>query len=550
MNDLSLADIQRKINEIISRFNLNNYDLAYLEDNMPFIVYLGKEYDKRIGSFSLSNEERLNVIKYYELFSNYLLRYMSKKYHKGFSFDILSEKFDSSCYVASENKIYLSRNIVGKQKFEMIMFTIFHEFRHKKQRDDETSSINNIMEIDPAAVIMLKEESTLIDADLYKNNHNCFIAEHDANLFSLSECKSYIDTKSLEQQLSGIEEKNDFIGNIMQGGDLSTFEYSDKQKLPIIYEQDYRVKKIIEGKNVSQNSLLSLIYGPDGKPKTYEELLEDKKKLIARFKNSHGISNRKSSTTNYDIQSYKSAAQHIEEIYKLIIASDPILTLQENFYKYNTIDNKFIAKRYINKIVSLLSTCPQLSIIYNSEIKSILVKEIDKGNEDVVEEIIRNDETLRYQIHMYMKRVNSRKQQAISKSKSSNADDSELYEDVNSMGLGNDAPHNRSSSKKSEEYSYGANNQQSNSSVNRKNTTFNVNNNPILDNAKKEREKELEELRRKRNELRDTLFQQQVEDMNRNQRQVLNLDEVFQVQKQNELAAQTEELEEDHGMTM
>ena len=135
--------------------------------------------------------------------------------------------------------------------------------------------------------------------------------------------------------------------------------------------------------------MLSLIYNPNGTPKTYQELLEEKKKLIEKYKGQ--VVDRKTSTTNYEQWSNpKRAEEHIEEIFKLIIASDPILTLQEYLHKFNTIDNKLIAKQYSDKVASLLINCPQLVDIYSKEITRILKSEILNGNIELVQGIISN----------------------------------------------------------------------------------------------------------------------------------------------------------------
>lgn len=159
--------------------------------------------------------------------------------------------------------------------------------------------------------------------------------------------------------------------------------------MPIVYEQDYRYKKFILGKLVPSNSMLSLIYNPNGTPKTYEEIQEEKKKLIEKYKGQ--VVDRKTSTTNYEQWSNpKRAEEHIEEIFKLIIASDPILTLQEYLHKFNTIDNKLIAKQYSDRVVNLLINCPQLVDLYSKEITSILRNELFNGNIDLVKGIINN----------------------------------------------------------------------------------------------------------------------------------------------------------------
>ena len=213
--------------------------------------------------------------------------------------------------------------------------------------------------------------------------------EHDANLFALSECDLFIDKKRLEQDYSELGETNNYINAIITGTDLSSEEFHDKQHLPIVYEQDYRYKKFILGKLVPSNSMLSLIYNPNGTPKTYEEIQEEKKKLIEKYKGQ--VVDRKTSTTNYEQWSNpKRAEEHIEEIFKLIIASDPILTFQEYLHKFNTIDNKLIAKQYSDRVVNLLINCPQLVDLYSKEITSILRNELFNGNIDLVKGIINN----------------------------------------------------------------------------------------------------------------------------------------------------------------
>ena len=59
-------------------------------------------------------------------------------------------------------------------------------------------------------------------------------------------------------------------------------------------------------------------------------------------------------------------------------------------HKFNTIDNKLIAKQYSDKVASLLINCPQLVDIYSKEITGILRSEILNGNIELVQGIISN----------------------------------------------------------------------------------------------------------------------------------------------------------------
>ncbi len=388
MESINTNEMFRKMNEVNAAIN-NGCDLQYLEDNINFVFEVSKFYNNYCGSLSVSKEIANQIRQSYQFFSRYLIVYMAKKYDKHLGYQLESDAPVSHFF---NNTINLSKKMIGMTDFEHIMFTIFHEFRHKMQHDDINNmhtDINSILSVDPSAIILLKEKATQVDSQLYNANHDCFIMEHDANLFALSECGLFIDKKRLEQDYSELCETNNYINAMITGTDLSSEEFHDRQHLPIVYEQDYRYKKFILSKQVPSNSMLSLIYNPNGTPKTYQELLEEKKKLIEKYKGQ--VVDRKTSTTNYEQWSNpKRAEEHIEEIFKLIIASDPILTLQENLHKFNTIDNKLIAKQYSDKVASLLINCPQLVDIYSKEITHILKIEILNGNIELVQGIISN----------------------------------------------------------------------------------------------------------------------------------------------------------------
>lgn len=148
---------------------------------------------------------------------------------------------------------------------------------------------------------------------------------------------------------------------------------------------DYEYKKFVKGKKIPEDSLLSLIYKQDGIPKTYEELVEEKQKLIEQYKGQ--MTKRKTSTTDYSLQEV-SIEKQIDEIYRLIVVSDPILIIQENLYKYNNISNKLIGKTLISKTKNLLENVPQIIEIYWDDITNILSKELTSGNVELVSELI------------------------------------------------------------------------------------------------------------------------------------------------------------------
>lgn len=220
-------EMLRRMQEINLTIN-NGCDLQYLEENLKFVFEVGKFYNNYCGSLSVSKEIANQIRQSYQFFSRYLIAYMAKKYDKQLGYQLESDAPVSHFF---NNTINLSKKMIGTTDFEHIMFTIFHEFRHKMQYDDINNmhtDINSILSIDPSTVVLLKEKATQIDSQLYNSNHDCFIMEHDANLFALSECDLFIDKKRLEQDYSELGETNNYINAIITGTDLSSEEFHDK----------------------------------------------------------------------------------------------------------------------------------------------------------------------------------------------------------------------------------------------------------------------------------------------------------------------------------
>ena len=179
MESINTNEMFRKMNEINVAIN-NGCDLQYLEENMNFVFEVGKFYNNYCGSLSVSKEIATQIRQCYQFFSWYLLVYMAKKYDKHFGYQLESDTPVSHFF---QNSINLSKKMIGITDFEHIMFTIFHEFRHKIQHDDINNihtNVDSILSIDPSAIILLKEKATQVDSQLYSANHDCFIMEHDA----------------------------------------------------------------------------------------------------------------------------------------------------------------------------------------------------------------------------------------------------------------------------------------------------------------------------------------------------------------------------------
>ncbi|MEG1288262.1 MAG: hypothetical protein RSD29_02815 [Bacilli bacterium] len=380
MENISTNVIENKMNEIMKILD-SGCDLKYLENNMPFILDVGNIFEK----ISKINNAQ-SAVKYYAFLVKYLLIYMAKKYEKKLNYYLYSKNIDSSCYSVKDNTIYFAEDFLFRKQptFACLCFVVFHEFKHKMQCDDMTSGLNNIIRIDPATILFFKSQVMLLNSQLYKTNHDLYYGESDANLFAVREMEIILSSKAIKETDTGLTD-NYPLYLLSNNADLSTEEYNDKQDLPIIYKIDCEYKKFVRDKTIAKESLLNLIYKQGGIPKTYEELLEEKKNLMEKHKNER--IKRKTSTTDYSLQEV-SAEKQIHEIYRLIVASDPILTIQEKFYNYNHISEKLIRKTLIKKIINLLENVPQLIEIYWEEITNILSGEIAKGNVDVVLELI------------------------------------------------------------------------------------------------------------------------------------------------------------------
>ena len=156
-------DLYKKMQEINAKIN-ESCDLNYLEENMKYVFEAGKFYNENCGSLSIELADQIR--QSYQFFSRYLIVYMAKKYNKHLGYQLEADAPVSHFF---KNTIYLSKNMIGKSDFEHIMFTIFHEFRHKMQYDDFNNifnDINSILSIDPVAIIFFKEKVTHADTQL------------------------------------------------------------------------------------------------------------------------------------------------------------------------------------------------------------------------------------------------------------------------------------------------------------------------------------------------------------------------------------------------
>ncbi len=388
MEDQEFIVDLKKMKKILSNID-SGCDFEYLEDKMGFALKIGNKYDEKRGSFSQETRNQRSI--YYYFLATFFMAYISKKYDKKVEYELFSDR-DTSCFVHSEDKIYLSKNLFDLS-FANIIFTIFHEFRHKMQADDikSSESLDNILSIDPATILFYKER--FARGDIYDNNHNCFIIENDANLFALAECKRFSNLQNEIKEIANgyidMGELNNYALFIIEGGDITTEEFNDERNLPIVYEQNYLCKKKIFMTNVPQDSLLGLVYDSMGYPKSYEKIIKEKEELLERFRGQVATINI-GPVNHYQTNSYTvSNIEFINKIFRAIVNSDPMLTIEECFHLCNMDSDKFYSKMHIDKIRNIFDNCPKLVELYFNELKIIFTREVEKGNAELALEIVK-----------------------------------------------------------------------------------------------------------------------------------------------------------------
>ena len=157
-------------------------------------------------------------------------------------------------------------------------------------------------------------------------------------------------------------------------------DYEEKQDLPIIYKIDYEFNKWLKGHKITKDSFLSLFYNLNGTPKNIEELNQAKQELLTKFKDIPEISFDSVSTNDYDARKI-STKEHINQILKMVIKSNPLLTIEEHLAYSNSISR-------CNFVRDMLVEIPNLLDIYETEINDLIIKTLRNGNEENIIQMI------------------------------------------------------------------------------------------------------------------------------------------------------------------
>ena len=143
------------INQIYTKYNelKNVNDTNYFDNNMPFIKEVIDQYRY------IHNIEDRAV--YYKYIITYFLKYLRTKYNIPLNYEIASDKDTLACYIPEKNQIYFNITKTIYADPEILIFIIFHEFRHKMQFSMLDANIDDILSIDPATILFLKEQVIL-----------------------------------------------------------------------------------------------------------------------------------------------------------------------------------------------------------------------------------------------------------------------------------------------------------------------------------------------------------------------------------------------------
>ena len=288
----------------------------------------------------------------------------------------------NDCYSFYTNKVRYVAS--GKHVFQdptaWNMFHAIHENRHAKQNQFFSMGEKDVLQLDSLAIAIIKEYLAIGygATNLYNTtNHRCFVMENDASLSADTIIRDFVskycpNNNKLLEDLNRVchFEKNDYASMIHNQQSLVEFDFikAEEGTLPVFYEIDRIVKQIIVTKELlEQFPILSFIYNQNGKPKSYQELMQNKERLKAQnIGDTSEVKNN--SFTDYQ-QKTIPVSTHIENLYDVIIKTDPCLQI-EHYLNHG----KFY------QIKDLLTTCPQLITQYKKNIFDIYYKYLTLDN--------------------------------------------------------------------------------------------------------------------------------------------------------------------------
>lgn len=280
-------------------------------------------------------------------------------------------------YKLPKFRIDYYNDFVGLQK------TVIHEQRHSQQfQAFQTENIKDILGYDPNSILIAKEYLLILNKGqkFYQRNHDNSIMERDADLYSKTIISELINKYFPEQRDSFLTmekmQARKFVNPFekLENGILDGYYISDEgQQLDRAIEIDKTFKATITPQVLQQFPILNLVY-KDGKLKSYAEIIADKNKFLQETRDN------------------QKQREQIEELYKVIINSDPMLYLEDMLSKKEIssdkiinlfIEHKDLYKLYQNEIIEIFERKGKdIEVLQNNTFNNIITSIVKIVNDD------------------------------------------------------------------------------------------------------------------------------------------------------------------------
>ncbi len=369
---------------------LNNMDTAKFDISkfIEFTKQVIKEYDENV--FNANYE---NIADQYDYLISFFHKYCCYLYGNDTG-ALVDCDSTASFFNPNSGTITYSKNPVSVYKNTAFFhaFTVFHENRHAVQNMMYYMNPEDILNIDPISIVMLKENILASFSDLYERNdrvnHHDFVMENDANLVAQGYLKDFIRRtfpKNMQQYFWQLwirmYNEGTSYGKILLNPEkvmVYHFNTEDQDTLPVFYEASKVLRDNVSVELVRKYPLLKLICHQDGTMKSYQEIISDKNRAI--FDNQEPCRIYKldtfSGTRGYEGRMPRQSKQHIGYIYDVIVNSDPILYIE-----------KLICCEDYEMINKMLTVCPQLVKLYGDNLENLLCKYLTYDNYQRIKEI-------------------------------------------------------------------------------------------------------------------------------------------------------------------
>ena len=321
------------------------------------INYIWNTLPEEMESFSY-NELLDNNYKINELVIIYLmeLSQLHKNIKVNYKIDETIALGGNAAYDKDNNEILLSvvSMMLTADNTTSYLKTIFHELRHVTQHNfTKEEDINEIIKYDPELIMVLKHHifEEYHNDDFYKDNYHKLYTEVDAKTKSIKDIEdltSIIKNPNLKDQL--LDDLND----------IKELNLNPQANIEVSTHTPIRTYLKVKGHRedslilidqfIKNDPVLIDIYKPlkllfNGYiPKTYEEIIKDRNKLLKKYKDTEYFDN-------------------IYRLYQNIIRTDPMYQIRD-----------YLSSNNFDKEKEFLGMHPTLTAEYNDEFMETIMR--------------------------------------------------------------------------------------------------------------------------------------------------------------------------------